>query len=213
VGIQDAVNLGWKLTATVNSWAPEHLLDTYHDERHPVGARVLRNTHAQGILYLSGDEIEPLRGVTRELMAIPAVGRHLSGMVSGLDIRYPMDAGHPLLGMRIPDRELARPDGSLVRIAELLHRARGVLVSTDHSQCFRFTAGWSDRVDVVPGEWVSAGADGETAGPDAVLIRPDGYVAWATPGGGDLLAALERWFGAASAVPEAAPAVPIASAS
>lgn len=209
VGIQDAVNLGWKLAATVNGWAPEHLLDTYHDERHPVGARVLRNTHAQGILYLSGDEIEPLRGVVRELMAIPTVGRHLSGMVSGLDIRYPTDAEHPLLGMRMPDRELACPDGSRVHIAELLHSARGVLVHADHLQSVRSAASWSDRVDVVAAQWGPAGAGDERTRLDAVLIRPDGYVAWGAPGGGDLAAALNRWFGAPSAVPEAASTVPM----
>lgn len=212
VGVQDAVNLGWKLAATVKGWAPDHLLDTYHHERHPVGARVLRNTHAQGILYLSGDEVEPLRGVMRELMALPGVGRHLSGMVSGLDIRYPMGDTHPALGMRMPDRELVRPDGSRVRTSDLLHRGRGVLVNTDDGACYRFAGGWTDRIDVVAGRWAPAGTGGTGDPPDGVLIRPDGYVAWAAPGGGDLQAALEHWFGLAAAVPESPAAEPAASA-
>lgn len=199
LGIQDAVNLGWKLAATVNGWAPDNLLDTYHDERHPIGARVLRNTHAQGIIYLSGEEIEPLRGVMRELMMIDTVGRHLSGMVSGLDIRYPAGDGHPLLGMRLPDHELVRPDGSKVRVSELLHRARGVLINTDYDTCYRFAEGWTDRIDVVPGKWLPGEAS-VSAQPNAVLVRPDGYVVWAEPGGGELLPALERWFGSSASI-------------
>jgi bifunctional hydroxylase/dehydrase len=201
VGVQDAANLGWKLAATANGWAPDGLLDSYHDERHPVGARVLRNTLAQGILYLSGAEIEPLRAVMTELMAIPEVGRHLSGMVSGLDIRYDMgESGPPPLGMRMPDRELELANGGRTRVAELLHRARGVLVGSDAPA---EATGWADRVDVVQT------APGDDVRP--VLIRPDGYVAWIGPGSGDLTGALKRWFGAAQ--PVAAPAASLASAS
>lgn len=204
VGIQDAANLGWKLAATINGWAPDGLLDTYHDERHPVGARVLRNTHAQGMLYLSGEEIEPLRVVMSELIAIPAVGRHLSGMVSGLDIRYDVgSSGHSLLGARMPDRELERLDGSRVRVADMLHGARGVLISANHShEVSRLAAGWSDRVDVVTASWIPTGTDGRETAPDSVLIRPDGYVVWAAPGGGDLPEALHRWFGSVRLAPE-----------
>jgi bifunctional hydroxylase/dehydrase len=193
LGVQDAVNLGWKLAATINGWAPDGLLDTYHDERHPVGARVLRNTLAQGMLYLSGTEIEPLRVVMAELIALPAVGRHLAGMVSGLDIRYDVgSSGHPWLGMRMPERTVERLDGTRVRATELLHPARGVLVSSDP---FVDAPGWGSRVDVVHGTWVPA-AGGTTAGePDSVLVRPDGYVAWVAPGGGSLPDALRRWFG------------------
>jgi 2-polyprenyl-6-methoxyphenol hydroxylase-like FAD-dependent oxidoreductase len=199
VGIQDAVNLGWKLAAAVNGWAPSGLLDSYHDERHPVGARVLRNTLAQGILYLSGQEIEPLRAVMSELIAIPDVARYLSGLVSGLDIRYDMGAsGHPLVGARMPDLALERSDGARTQVAEMLHAARGVLVLADGSgDASDLRAGWSDRVDVVPGRWVPTGTAGGHTVPDSVLIRPDGYVAWATPGDGDLLPALHRWFGSA----------------
>jgi bifunctional hydroxylase/dehydrase len=213
LGVQDAVNLGWKLAATMRGWAPDSLLDTYHDERHPVGARVLRNTLAQGTLYLSGSEIEPLRSVMREIVAIPDVARHLSGMVSGLDIRYDVGApGHPLVGARMPDYHLELPGGRRTRVSELLHRARGVLISTD-AAAGRLAAGWTARVDQVAGRWIppdpagppdptspetqadAAAALTGMAETDAVLIRPDGYVAWAAPGGGDLRAALRRWFG------------------
>jgi len=203
LGIQDAANLGWKLAATVRGWAPAGLLDTYHDERHPVGARVLRNTRAQGTLYLSGTEVEPLRTVMRELIAIPDVARHLSGMVSGLDIRYDVgSSGHPLLGARMPDRELQLPDGGRTRVADLLHRARGVLVSANGSgEVSRLAAGWSDRVDVVAASWVATGTAGGQAVTDAVLIRPDGYVVWAAPGDGELPDALHRWFGPSMPAP------------
>jgi bifunctional hydroxylase/dehydrase len=214
VGIQDAANLGWKLSATINGWAPEGLLDTYHSERHPVGERVLRNTRAQGTLYLSGSEIEPLRSVMSELIAIPEVGRHLSGMVSGLDIRYDIGlSGHPLLGMRMPDRELELPDGRRARVTDLLHRACGVLVSVDRpDEVSRLAAGWSDRVDVVTGNWAHEGGKDPRAAMESVLIRPDGYVAWAAPGGGDLREALQRWFGSARPAAETARPEPKASA-
>jgi bifunctional hydroxylase/dehydrase len=203
VGIQDAANLGWKLAATVQGWAPDGLLDTYHAERHPVGARVLRNTLAQGMLYLSGDEIQPLRTVVGELMTIPAVGRHLSGMVSGLDIRYDVGAAeHPLVGARMPDRELELPTGGRTRVADLLHAARGVLVSSnDSDELSGLMAGWSDRVDVVIGSWVPADAADRQTEPESVLIRPDGHVVWVAPGGGELLDALRSWFGSARVAP------------
>jgi bifunctional hydroxylase/dehydrase len=194
LGVQDAANLGWKLAATINGWAPEGLLDTYHGERHPVGERVLRNTLAQGTLYLSGAEIEPLRSVMTELMAIPDVGRHLSGMVSGLDIRYAGGIpGHPLIGMRMPDAGIELVDGRRVVVSDLLRRSRGVLI--DHSPraaSVRLADAWNDRVDLVAARRITEPADVES-----VLIRPDGYVAWAGPGGGDLREALERWFGSA----------------
>ncbi len=207
LGVQDAVNLGWKLAATVNGWAPAGLLDTYHAERHPVGARVLRNTQAQGTLYLSGEQMEPLRAVMAELIALPAVARHLSGMVSGLDIRYDMGAaGHPLLGLRAPDRELALADGGRASVAGLLHAARGVLISAPEAHEARLlAAGWSDRVDVVAARWSGADAHGWAPAPEAALIRPDGYLAWAAPGGGELAAALRRWFGQPRQTPAPGP--------
>jgi bifunctional hydroxylase/dehydrase len=149
LGVQDAVNLGWKLAATVQGWAPPDLLDTYHSERHPVGARVLRNTQAQGLLYLSGAEIEPLRSVVGELMTIPEVARHLSGMVSGLDIQYDVGPGtDPLLGRRMPDVDL--------------RTGRGLLTGPTAKEGID----WADRIDLA-------------AAANPVLVRPDGYVVWA----------------------------------
>ncbi|WP_217141366.1 FAD-dependent monooxygenase [Streptomyces sp. AC627_RSS907] len=195
VGVQDAANLGWKLAATINGWAPEGLLDTFESERHPVGEKLMRNTRAQTRLYLTGDEMEPLRAVMRELVQLPDVARHLAGIVSGLDIRYDMGPGeHPLLGLRLdPGRELRRADGTRGTVAELLHAARGVLIVTGESPSLERTAAdWSDRIDVVAGSWVEEG------GPEAVLLRPDGHVAWAAPDDPALLRqALGRWFGMA----------------
>jgi bifunctional hydroxylase/dehydrase len=195
IGIQDAVNLGWKLAATVKGWAPAELLGTYHSERHPVAARVLRNTRAQGFLYLSGSEVEPLRAVFAQLMARPAVGRYLSGAVSGLDIRYEVGSGdHPLLGRRIPNLLLHGRRGD-VSTAALLKTARGVLVG-DTARLAQVAAPWADRVDVVEAGPAPAHDLRWPDGTSAVLIRPDGYVAWAGPGEVDLTVALQRWFGA-----------------
>jgi 2-polyprenyl-6-methoxyphenol hydroxylase-like FAD-dependent oxidoreductase len=201
VGVQDAVNLGWKLAATIEGWAPDGLLDTYHAERHPVGTRVVRNTQAQGLIYLKGEEMAPLRSVMGELMELPEAALLLAGMVSGLDIRYDVsDSDHPLLGRRMPDRELTLADGSHTRVFELLRSARGVLLAGDSSGATqRLAADWSDRVDVVVASWQPASAQSPDANTDSVLIRPDGYVAWAAPGGGDPADALRRWFGSAGA--------------
>ena len=198
VGLQDAVNLGWKLAAAVRGWAPEGLLDTYHAERHPVGQQLLRNVLAQSLLYLTGEDMEPLRVVVRELVTYPEPARHLAGLVSGLHLRYDMGcAGHPLTGLRMPpNHELTRSDGTRVRVAELLHAGRGVLIDTGGALDL---AEWVDRVDVVTGSWT-----GVEGAPDAVLLRPDGHVAWAAPGGDDLSEALRRWFGSADAVRKAA---------
>jgi bifunctional hydroxylase/dehydrase len=214
IGVQDAVNLGWKLAATVTGWAPDGLLDTYHSERHPVGARVLRNTRAQGTLNLSGKSVEPLRAVMSELIAIPAVARHLSGMVSGLDIRYDMgEQGHPLLGARMADRELDLAGGGREQIARLLHTARGVLVTADDcDETSRCAAGWSDRVELVRVKGFPAGPEEGAVTTESVLIRPDGYVAWAAPGGGQLAQALHRWFGAARQARGAKDPEPLVSA-
>jgi 2-polyprenyl-6-methoxyphenol hydroxylase-like FAD-dependent oxidoreductase len=200
VGVQDAVNLGWKLAATVRGRAPEGLLDTFHTERHPVGRLLLRNTLAQASLYLSGDEMEPLRSVMRELVVHPAAAAHLAGLVSGLSVRYDVGAqGHPLLGLRMPDRELKLSDGRATSVFTLLHPARGVLVHTagyaDSARAARTAAGWADLVDVVEGTWAPDSPAGQDRTPPAVLLRPDGHVAWAAPDGGDLEAALTRWFG------------------
>ncbi len=189
--VQDAVNLGWKLAAVVRGKAPEDLLDSYHDERHPVGRRVLVNTEAQGHLILNGTETGALRAVLAELTELPQVRAHLAAMVSGLEIRYDVGGGgHPLLGRRLPHWELTTPDGRTDTTA-VLHQARGVLLDLRDNPVLRArAAGWSDRIDIV--------TCGPVAGEDttAVLVRPDGHVAWAAPGSHhDLASALTRWFG------------------
>ncbi|WP_412079676.1 FAD-dependent monooxygenase (plasmid) [Streptomyces xanthophaeus] len=202
-GIQDAVNLGWKLAAVVTGSAPESLLDTYHAERYPLGEQLLRNTHAGSMLYLSDEGIDPLRAVMRELMDDKNVAAHFAGMISGLGVRYDMGSGdHPLLGRRLaPHRELELPDGTRTRVAELLRAGRAVLITTDGSDAAaRTAAAWSDRLDVVSGSWVPVEGDSALDSvPQAALVRPDGYIAWAAPGGGDLSEALGRWLGAARA--------------
>ncbi|MFZ3560678.1 FAD-dependent monooxygenase [Streptomyces sp. BH055] len=204
IGVQDAFNLGWKLAATVRGSAPQGLLDTYHAERHPVAARVLRTTLAQGTLNLTGRAVAPMRSVMAELIALPAVARHLSGLVSGLDVRYTPDepaegATHPLLGARLADRELKRTDGGVDRVARLLHPARGVLITADATGATADAAApWADRVDVARVETFPAGPEEGAAPVESVLVRPDGYVAWTAPDGGGLPAALRRWFGEAA---------------
>ncbi|WP_216906586.1 FAD-dependent monooxygenase [Nocardia noduli] len=198
VSVQDAVNLGWKLAAAVRGDAPETLLDSYHSERHPVGVRLLMNTRAQGLLFLSGSEMQPLRDVMSELIEFDDVSRHLAGMVSGLSIRYEVGAGeHPLLGTRMPKVELVGEQGKTTT-TELLHPARGVLLDLADDPALReIAAGWSDRVDVVT-VTVHAPVHGEpVAEAKAFLIRPDGYVAWTDSSAADLGEALSRWFGAA----------------
>ncbi|MFE5921753.1 FAD-dependent monooxygenase [Streptomyces sp. NPDC056468] len=192
VGVQDAVNLGWKLAAVVTGRSGPELLDTYHEERHPVGARVLTNTRAQGLLYLGGTEVEPLRAVFGELMRNDGVARHLAGMVTGFDVRYePTGGGHPLLGLRMPPCELLTADGPTTT-TRLLHTGRGVLLDLAGDPAVRRTAeGWAPQVDVA----TATSADERLAGTSAVLLRPDGHVAWAAPDGGELTAALHTWFG------------------
>ncbi|MGH3467475.1 MAG: FAD-dependent monooxygenase, partial [Thermocrispum sp.] len=198
-GMQDAVNLGWKLAATINGWAPDGLLDTYHAERHPVGQHLVRNARAASKLYLGDADMDPIRSVLAEMLTDKDAATHLAGIVSGLGIRYDMGPGdHPKLGLRMPpDRELLLPDGGRARIDDLLHAARGVLITTDGSGEFeRIAAAWADRIEVVTGIKPA----GREATLDAVLIRPDGYVAWTAPGSEqDLSTALGRWFGTARA--------------
>jgi hypothetical protein len=195
-GVQDAVNLGWKLALEIKGLAPQGLLDTYHSERHPVGARVLTNTLAQRTLYLGGEDVAPLREVFAELVgAHESVRRHLVGMVTGLDIRHEVGEGdHPLLGRRLPDRELVA-GGEKTTAFTLLHAGRAVLLDLT-GDLGRVAAGWADRVDTVAVD--SFDHDTAAAG---LLVRPDGYVAWAgRPGDGSagLTDALTRWFGPAA---------------
>jgi 2-polyprenyl-6-methoxyphenol hydroxylase-like FAD-dependent oxidoreductase len=205
LGLQDAFNLGWKLAAEVAGWAPDGLLDSYHTERHPVGARVLQNTRAQGVLMSPGEDVAALREIFSELLALPETNRHLAGMISGLDIRYGMPGAvpHPLLGSRMPDVVLQAPEGP-TRAAELMRSGRGLLLDFCDRQEFSGTGRrWEDRVNHVP---VSCS---ELAGMQGMLIRPDGYVCWveaelgageASPPAGtgqqDLVSALQHWFGA-----------------
>lgn len=214
-GIGDALNLGWKLAAELRGRAPEGLLDSYNAERHPVGERVLANTLAQRILYLGDDELDALREVFGELLALEPVQQHLAGMVSALDIKYFGSPGaHPLLGARLPDLPLdaGRSAPAATRAFELLHSGRPVLLDiTDDARALNAAAGWADRVDLV-----HAAAKPEDAaawhGAGAVLVRPDGYVAWVGEGAGEafdrdaLDGALGRWFGAP------APIAPVAAA-
>jgi 2-polyprenyl-6-methoxyphenol hydroxylase-like FAD-dependent oxidoreductase len=194
LGIQDAANLGWKLAAQVGGSAPAGLLDTYHAERHPVAARVLRNTRAQAVLLNSGgnEDVAALRAIVVELMRLPQANRYLSGMISGLDTCYERaEDDHPLVGYRMPDLDLVTEDGA-TRLSALTHDGRGLLLRFD-SPGLPSLRGWDERVRSV---WAtSTTAD---LAVDTVLVRPDGHVAWAgpsadTPGLGQSLA---RWFGA-----------------
>ena len=196
-GVQDAVNLGWKLAQVVKRTSPDSLLDTYHVERHPVAARVLRNTMAQVALTRADDRIEALRDTVSELLSMDEPRRRFAAMMSGLDIHYDMGEGHPLLGRRMPDLELVSAAGPL-RVFTLLHDARPVLLNLGEPGGFGITP-WADRVQLVDatfaGTW-ELPALGPVTAPTAVLIRPDGYVAWV----GDLTQlgladALTNWFG------------------
>ena len=196
-GVQDAVNLGWKLAQVVHRTAPESLLDTYHAERHPVGARVLRNTMAQTALMRADDRIEALRDTVSELLSMDEPRKRFAAMMSGLDIHYDLGEGHPLLGRRMPDLDLVTADGPL-RVFTLLHDARPVLLDLGEPGAFDITP-WADRVQLIDAEYDGAWelpAIGVVAAPTAVLIRPDGYVAWVgDPTHLGLADALTTWFG------------------
>jgi 3-(3-hydroxy-phenyl)propionate hydroxylase len=202
LGVQDAVNLGWKLAQVVNGISPESLLDTYHDERYPVTARALQYTMAQTALQRRDERMQALVDFVSELAAMDEPRKRLAGIVSGLDIHYDLGEGHPLLGRRMPDLDLITAEGPL-RVFELLHDARPMLLNLGQPGDFDITP-WADRVQQIDatykGEW-ELPVLGAVSTPTAVLIRPDGYVAWvgepADPGLGD---ALTRWFGAPAAV-------------
>jgi 2-polyprenyl-6-methoxyphenol hydroxylase-like FAD-dependent oxidoreductase len=197
-GVQDAVNLGWKLAQVVKQTSPESLLDTYHAERHPVAARVLRNTMAQvALLRQSDDRIQALRDTVAELLKMDEPRKRFAAMMSGLDLQYDLGAGHPLLGRRMPDLDLVTASGPL-RVFTLLHRARPVLLNLGESGGFDITP-WADRVQLLDAKYVGVWelpALGAVAAPTAVLIRPDGYVAWVGAGTQQgLTDALTTWFG------------------
>jgi 3-(3-hydroxy-phenyl)propionate hydroxylase len=196
-GVQDAVNLGWKLAQVVGQTAPESLLDTYHAERHPVAARVLRNTMAQVALMRADDRIEALRETVSELLSMDEPRKRFAAMMSGLDIHYDLGEGHPLLGRRMPDLDLATANGTL-RVFTLLHDARPVLLNLGEPGGFDISP-WTQQVAAIDasyaGDW-QLPVLGQVAAPAAVLIRPDGYVAWIGDGGdAGLRDALATWFG------------------
>ena len=202
-GVQDAVNLGWKLAQVVNRTAPENLLDTYHAERHPVGARVLRNTMAQVALSQPDERHQAARQLMTELLGLDEPRRRIAGMLAALDIHYDLGEGHPLLGRRMPDLDVHTADGP-TRVFTLLHEARPVLLNLGAPGDVDIAA-WSDRVRVVDAEYSGVWelpVLGEVAAPQAVVIRPDGHVAWVGDGTDPQLPrALETWFGPGVAAP------------
>ena len=205
LGVQDAVNLGWKLALVAQGTAGDALLDTYHDERHPVGARVLDLTSAQVALATPDERHAALRATVAELLAMDEPRRRLAAQLAGLDVRYDLGDAHPLLGRRMPDVDLTLADGTTVRAFELLHDARPVLVhlggpaSTDAGTEDATLAPGHDRLRVL-----EATADatwdlpviGSVDAPPAMLIRPDGHVAWTgTETELPLAETVDRWFG------------------
>jgi 2-polyprenyl-6-methoxyphenol hydroxylase-like FAD-dependent oxidoreductase len=201
LGIQDSVNLGWKLAQVIRGTSPDSLLDTYHAERHPVGARVLRNTMALTAIERSEDRVDALREMMCELFLLDEPRRQYLAMMSGLDVRYDFGEGHPLLGCRMPDLDLLTADGPR-RVFTLLHKARPVLLNFGEPGSFDIFP-WADRLQVIgakcEGAW-QLPTIGQVTAPAAVLVRPDGYVVWvgdATKQSSltDLTVALTKWFG------------------
>jgi 3-(3-hydroxy-phenyl)propionate hydroxylase len=197
VGVQDAVNLGWKLAQVVHGTSPESLLDTYQAERHPVAARVLQNTMAQTALTRSDARMDALRDTMSELLGMDEPRKRFAAMISGLDIRYDLGEGHPLLGRRMPDLDLVTANGPL-RVFTLLHDARPVLLNLGEAGGVDINQ-WADRVQLIDAKHVGSWelpVVGAVPAPTAVLIRPDGHVAWVgdhTHAG--LPEALTTWFG------------------
>jgi len=203
IGVQDAVNLGWKLAQVVRGESPDSLLDTYHAERHPVAARVLQSTMAQTALARGDARVDALRDVMGELLGMEEPRRRIAGMISGLDVHYDLGDGHPLLGRRMPDLDLHTADGP-ARVFTLLHDARPVLLDLGAAGGFDI-APWANRVRLVEARYDGAWelpVLGRVDAPSAVLIRPDGHVTWT----GELSAAtlpraLDTWCGAAAPSP------------
>jgi 3-(3-hydroxy-phenyl)propionate hydroxylase len=221
-GVQDAVNLGWKLAQVIKGTSPDSLLDTYHAERHPVGARVLKNTMAQVALHREDARTLAVRDIVGDLLKMEEPRKGIAGMMSGLDIRYELGQGHPLLGRRMPDLDVVTASGPR-RVFSFLRTAQPVLLNVDTEPKARGSvdpsaalaparavnlgapsaidiAPWSDRVQYVDatyaGNW-ELPVLGEVTAPAAVLIRPDGYVAWVGDGTSQgLTEALTTWFGA-----------------
>jgi 3-(3-hydroxy-phenyl)propionate hydroxylase len=203
VGVQDAVNLGWKLAQVIRTSTSDRLLDSYHAERHPVGGRVLHNTMAQVALARPDDRHQALREIVGDLLGMDEPRRRIAGMMTGLDIHYDLGEGHPLLGRRMPDLDLGTAEGP-IRVFTLLHGARPVLLSFGGPGDFEI-APWADRVRFVEATYKGAWelpVIGPVAAPAAVLIRPDGHVAWTGAlTDADLPGALANWFGAGTGAP------------
>jgi 2-polyprenyl-6-methoxyphenol hydroxylase-like FAD-dependent oxidoreductase len=202
IGVQDAVNLGWKLAQVVGRVSPESLLDTYHAERHPVAADVLRNTMAQVALLRTDERTNALRDIVSGLLGMDGPRKRIAGMMSGLDVRYDLGdqgKGHPLLGRRMPDLDLETPEGP-VRVFSLLRKARAVLINFGEPGGFTITP-WAGRVRLMDARYAGAWelpVIGTVPAPAAVLVRPDGYVAWVGEGTQDgLVDAMNKWFGPA----------------
>jgi len=197
-GIQDAINLGWKLAQVVKGTSHESLLDTYHTERHPVAARVLRTTMAHVAISRRDERTMALSEIHSELMQMDEPRKRMAGEISGLSIHYNLGEGHPLLGRRIPDLDLVTPSGS-IRMFNLLQNARPVLLILSKHSDLDITP-WMNRLQVIEAQCTSAWnlpVIGEVSAPTAVLVRPDGYVAWVGEGGisAGLVDALVFWFG------------------
>jgi len=201
LGVQDAVNLGWKLAQVVDGLSPESLLDTYDAERHPVAARALKHTMTQTALQQRDDRMQALVDVVSELAIMDEPRKWLAGIISGLDIHYDLGDGHPLLGRRMPDLDLITAEGPL-RVFELLHDARPLLLNLVETDTLEISQ-WADRVQLIhakySGEW-ELPVLGVVVAPTAVLVRPDGYVAWVGDRTNEgLTDALATWFGAPTA--------------
>jgi 3-(3-hydroxy-phenyl)propionate hydroxylase len=196
-GVQDAVNLGWKLSQVVSGVSPDSLLDTYHAERHPVGARVLRATMAQVALHRDDARTAAVRDILGDLLRMDEARKHIAGMMSGLDIHYDLGDGHPLLGRRTPDLDIVTASGPR-RIFSFLNDARPLLIDFGAPPAVD-VGPWAARVQHVAakydGRW-ELPVLGAVAPPSAVLIRPDGHVAWVGDGSPrGLVQALTTWFG------------------
>lgn len=193
--MQDAVNLGWKLAQVVKGTSHAGLLDTYHAERHPVAARVLRTTLAQVALRRTDERTKVLNETVTELLGMDAPRKRYAGMMSGLDVHYALGEGHPLLGRRMPDLDLVTAQRT-VRVFTLLHRARPLLINFGQPGAFDGVTSVENIDAHCTGVW-ELPVLGVVPAPDAVLIRPDGYVAWVgKPDDSQLRVATKTWFGA-----------------
>jgi hypothetical protein len=197
IGVQDAVDLGWKLAQVVNGTSLVSLLDTYHAERHPVAARVLRNTMAQRAVGANDERTVALRGILADVLTMDQPRKYIAAMISGLDVAYDLGGGHPLLGRRMPDLDLVTANGPL-RVFTLLHDARPVLLNLGEPGGLDITP-WADRVQLINAKYAGVWelpVLGAVTAPTAVLIRPDGHVAWVGDGtAAGLRDALTTWFG------------------